>query len=377
MVKSNIGFIRTDGTGFTDGNGNEYIIKGMGFWGGNAPTAPDSFHESDFANMAGIGFNSVRLYLGANFFEDTSTKPVSYKDATWTWLNERIEWARKYNMTLVLNFHFTPAAKSISDRALFTDKERQDRLVALWRAVAERCANEPVIAAYDIVNEPNSRVINGDTKPYGATFKVWEDLANRVVAAIREVDMNHVIIIERLWLSGCPNPADNASPNDQHDKWQNVNGKYNFPDITDPANNYAYTYHCYEPGRYVHQTAGDCNDGTDRVYPADMIAKHDGNWKMNKEFLEHVYTIPLDYIKGKNVPAYIGELGIHIGNFGENSAGINKGGRQWILDVMEILDKYKLSFNFHPYYEYEIRPNVYPALEAALREAFGTESDKI
>ena len=131
MTKDNKGFIKTDGTKFIDGNGSEYIMKGMGFWGGNAPAAPDSFREADFANMAGIGFNSIRLYLGANFFEDTSTNPISYKESTWTWLNERIEWARKYGMTLVLNLHFTPAAKSISDRGLFTYIERQNRLVEL------------------------------------------------------------------------------------------------------------------------------------------------------------------------------------------------------------------------------------------------------
>ena len=369
-------FIKTNGAEFTGTDGGEHIIKGMGFWGGNGPDAPHTFREVDFANMAAIGFNSVRLYLGANFFEDTSENPVSYKAATWDWLDERIEWARKYNMTLVLNFHFTPAAKSIGDQKLFTDADRQNRLVALWKAVAEHCADEPVIAAYDIVNEPNSKIIEGDSPPYNATFKVWEDLANRVVAAIREVDMNHVIIIERLWLSGCEDPRYNAWPNDQHDKWQNVNGKFNFPDVIDPAGNYAYTYHCYEPCRYCHQTAGDCSDGTDRVYPSDMIAKHEGDWKMNKEFLEHVYTIPLDYIKRKNVPAYIGELGLHIGNFKENSEGVYKGGRQYILDLMDVLDKFKLSFNYHPYYEYEIRPTVYPDFEAALKEAFGKTANK-
>jgi len=364
------GFIKTDGTGFVDGNGAEYIIKGMGFWGGNGSTAPYNFRESDFKNMADLGFNSVRLYLSANFFEDTSTQPISYKEATWDWLDERIEWVRKYNMTLVLNFHFTPGAASISDRELFINAGFQDRLVALWRAVAERYAGEPAIAAYDIVNEPTSRAIPGDPKPYHATFKIWEDLANRVIAAIREVDTNHVIIIERLWLSDCEDPRDNTSPNDQHDNWQNVNGKFNFPDITDPANNYAYTYHCYEPGRYVHQSAGTPDsEGSDRVYPSDIIAKHDGSWKMNKQFLEHAYTIPLDYIKGKNVPAYIGELGIHIGNFQENSQGVNKGGRQWLLDILDILNKHKLSFNYHPYYESEITPEVYPDFAAALKEA--------
>ena len=238
-------FIKTKGTTFVDSNGHEYIIKGMGFWGGNAPTAPYSFREADFANMASIGFNSVRLYLGANFIENDEN--------FWNWLDERIEWARKYNMTLVLNLHFTPGAKSISDTALFVDTGLQDRLVALWQSIAKRYANEPIIAAYDIVNEPTANVadiskslgLGSISAPYHEIFAIWENLSNRIVAAIREVDMNHVIIVERLWLTGC---ADSTSPNDQQDKWQNLNGKFNFPDINDSADNYAYTYHCMSPG---------------------------------------------------------------------------------------------------------------------------------
>jgi endoglucanase len=363
--------IKTSGSKFVDENGGEVIFKGMGFWGGNDDAAPESFQERDFINMAEVGLNSIRLYLGANFFENAETDPVSYKEATWDWLNQRIDWARKHNLTLILNFHFTPAAKSICDRKLFTDKDRQDRLVALWREVAKRYKDEPVIAGYDIVNEPSSKVIDGDIYPYTATYKVWEDLVQRVVDAIREVDTNHVIIVERLWLSGCEDRKHVSSPNDQQDIWQNVNGKFNFPDIIDPANNYAYTYHCYEPCRYCHQTAGDLSDGSDRVYPADMIAKHDGGWIYNKEFLEHVYTIPLDYIRNiKGVPAYIGEMGLHIGNFLNNSQGINKGGDKWVEDALDIiLNKYKISFNFHPYYEYEIRPEIDPNFKGALIKA--------
>ena len=368
-VTERSGFIKTSGSKFVDGNGNEYIFKGMGFWGGNGATAPNSFQERDYKNMADIGFNSIRLYLGANFFENTSTNPVSYKEETWAWLDQRIEWAKKHNLTLVLNFHYTPGARSISDKGLFAEMERQDRLVALWREVARRYAHEPVISAYDIVNEPTANIVEGDSREnkFSQTFAQWERLSNRIVKAIRETDMNHVIMIERLWIGNLSNP------NDQQDQWQNFNGKFNFPDIDDPAGNYAYTYHCYEPGRYVHQTAGSKTDGTDRVYPSDLIAKHEGNWRMNKEFVEHAYTIPLDYIRNvKKVPAYIGELGIHAENFEANSKGVNRGGRYWLLDCMDVLGKHGISFSYHPYYESEIRPAVYPAFEATLREAFGT-----
>ena len=132
---TNRGFIKTDGARFIDGNGKEYIINGMGFGGGNNTVAPDSFQESDFSNMADIGFNSIRLYLSANFFENTSVNPVSYKEEIWAWLDQRIIWAKKYNMTLILNMHFTPGASNISDNSLFTDYSRQNRLVTLWRVM--------------------------------------------------------------------------------------------------------------------------------------------------------------------------------------------------------------------------------------------------
>lgn len=361
----NRGFIKTDGTKFVDGSGDEYIFKGMGFWGGNGATAPNNYREADYANMADIGFNSIRLYLSANFFENASARPVTYREETWEWLDQRIAWAKKYDLTLVLNFHFTPGASGISDRGLFAAMDRQDRLVALWKEIARRYADEPVISAYDIVNEPTADIVEGDNaaNQYAQTFRLWENLSNRIVKAIREVDANHLIIVERLWIGSL------TYPNDQQDRWQDLNGKFNFPDIDDPAGNYAYTYHCYEPGRYVHQTAGRKTDGTDRVYPSDAIAKHEGNRLMNRAFVEYVYTIPLNYIRDvKKVPAYIGEFGIHIDNFKENSAGVNRGGRQWVLDVMDVMNKYGLSFNYHPYYESEIRPVVYPDFEAVLRE---------
>ena len=516
-------FIKTDGARFIDGNGKEYIIKGMGFWGGNNPVAPDSFQESDFSNMADIGFNSIRLYLSANFFENTSTDPVSYKEEIWAWLDPRIMWAKKYNMTLILNMHFTPGASNISDRNLFTDYNLQNRLVALWRVIAEYYKNEPVIAGYDIVNEPTANPVDGENAPYANTFTLYQSIVQRVVDAIREVDTNHIIIVERLWINNVTNP------NDQQDDWQNINGNYNFVQINDPCANYALTYHCYEPCRYIHQTVGDDGSAPDRVYPnpatiarwgktenngmqlpvqdilspeatdyiiltnkfhcapdavhntarIDMVFKNlpsdatvwinkvtvkeydennifirnvvyldfdykfdnnafsnnsvnisvdntgrflkatgpvtDGISRTNnvqfiitkgnyyelsvevkgsnignasvyptffvanrpdvrgntKDFLEEVYTLPLNYItKITGVPAYIGEFGVHAGNFLDNHYGINRGADKWIEDVYDIFKKYKINSNFHPYYEREIRPKVHEALADALRKAF-------
>jgi len=379
-----INFIKTDGTKFVDGNGGEFLIRGMGFWSGNPSAPPETFDENDYMNLSSIGFNAIRFYMGAKFIENNLER-------TFTWIDKHIEWAKKYNIKLILNLHYSPSDDpnvSISDNALFTNISYQDRLVGLWRNLAEHYVNEPVILGYDIINEPNCRVLDGDSRTnlFENTFQLYEDLMNRVIKAVREVDRNHIVIVERLWLSGAKEPTFgtfNSSPNDQRDTWQNVNKKFNFPDIVD--NNYAYTYHVYEPGRYNHQTAGGIDDdgsgGANRVYPSNTVAKwneKDPNtrqpWTMCKEFLEYAYTIPLDYIRNvKNVPCYVGELGIHEENFESNAFGINKGGKQWVLDTVDIMNKYGLSFSWHSFYVSEFHPVFNAKLEAALKAAFGTD----
>ena len=390
-------FIRAKGTKFMNGNGDEFVIKGMGFWNGNPASASrtTNFNEETYKKLSDIGFNAVRFYFGANIFENASDGTITYKEEAFEWLDRHIAWAKKHNMKIILNMHHTPGATTIGAPGLFTNTEYQDRFVALWKTIAKRYADEPVILGYDLVNEPNCKILEGDTpdNKFSGAFDLYQKLMQRTINAIREVDKNHVVIVERLWISGVDEkalgvPANghyNSMPNDQRDTWQNANGKYNFPDLAD--DNYAYTYHAYEPGRYAHQyTGGDSFDddgsgGPNRVYPSNMAAKWNENdpqtgqsWKMNKDFLEYAYTIPLNYIrKTKGVPCYVGELGIHVSNFENNAAGVNKGGRQWILDCMEILDRHGLSFSFHPYNIGEFHPNFNPNLESAFRKAFDTE----
>jgi hypothetical protein len=363
-------FVRTESSRFVL-NGEEFVFKGAGQWPGAG------WNADTYSKLADIGFNCVRLYIDARRYPDAMTPSMSVID-------ENISLAKHNNMTIILNVHHTPGASGISDRGFFTNGDRQDRLVAFWRDVAERFKDDPTIAGYDIINEPTVRVINdgergapydGNGIPYLTFFAQYQEIVQRVVNAIREVDKNHTIIVERLWLDG---GHFTFGPNDQRDKWQNIDGKFNFPDISDPANNYAYTYHCYEPGRYCHHTVRD-PDAFFAAYPSETVAKWNEGpngtppWRFNKEFVEYAYTIPLNYIREvKKVPAYIGELGIHQGNYYDAPDGTNRGGAQYMEDLYDILlNKYKLSSSFHPYQIGELHPNMNKEHEVAFRKAFG------
>jgi hypothetical protein len=69
--------------------------------------------------------------------------------------------------------------------ALWTSEANQDRTVALWRAIADRYKDRPGIGGYDLLNEP--------LPPEG---EMLFQLYRRIAAAIREVDRNHLIIVE-------------------------------------------------------------------------------------------------------------------------------------------------------------------------------------
>jgi endoglucanase len=185
------------------------------------PAATQEFYDTWLANhttkrdidsLRSWGFNSVRLPMHYNLF----TLPVEKEPVTGqnTWLTKGFEmvdsllaWCAANKIYLILDLHAAPGGQgndlNISDRdpslpSLWDSEANRNKTIALWKKLAERYANRQWIAAYDILNEPN----------YG-----FEDIADRnglketkneplkkllvdITKAIREVDRNHIIVIE-------------------------------------------------------------------------------------------------------------------------------------------------------------------------------------
>jgi aryl-phospho-beta-D-glucosidase BglC (GH1 family) len=72
--------------------------------------------------------------------------------------------------------------------ALWDDRNNQLRLISLWRAIANHCKSKLHVAAYDLLNEPFPR----------KTVTQWKLLAEELKDAIRSVDSNPLIIVERV-----------------------------------------------------------------------------------------------------------------------------------------------------------------------------------
>jgi endoglucanase len=168
--------------------------------------------KKDIDSLAAWGFNSVRLPMHYNLFTlAVDEEPVKGQH---TWLEKGfvmtdslLNWCRVNKMYLILDLHATPGGQghdlAISDRdsskaSLWEREANQEKMIALWRKLAQRYSEEPWIGGYDIINEPNwgfedPKDIRGTGEKQNIPLR---KLMMDITGAIREVDKRHIIIIE-------------------------------------------------------------------------------------------------------------------------------------------------------------------------------------
>jgi aryl-phospho-beta-D-glucosidase BglC (GH1 family) len=240
-------FVRASGQNILDEEGNEMILRGIGLggwmlqegymlrtWGAQhelesrieelvglekkqefyAAWLLNHCTKTDIDSMAAWGFNSVRLPMHFKLF----TPPIEEEpiEGEITWIEEGfvmvdslLSWVKDNDMYIILDLHAAPGGQGenadISDYdpskpSLWESELNKEKMIALWVKLAERYANEPNIAAYDLINETNwgfdnnhQTDLNGCNQSTNAPL--W-DLQRRCIEAIRAVDPNHMIVIE-------------------------------------------------------------------------------------------------------------------------------------------------------------------------------------
>lgn len=284
-------FIKAKGQNLIlSGKGETILLKGICF--GNQVWSdvriPELHHnEEDFQRVKAMGMNCIRFYMNYLTFEEDDT-PFEYKKEGWDWLDKNIAWAKKHGIYLILNMHVPQGGfqSNAKGHALWQEKMNQVRLKKLWRAIANRYANEPIIAGYDLLNEPGVPDSAGQ----------WKQLAQDITDDIRTVDKNHLIIVERT--------------NSINKKWTNDEHQNMFL-IDDP--NVLYEFHFYSPIEYTHQNTPWTGLGDGGEYPNNNILSFPDGLKWYSADFEytrfetgsqpwkfyegHRFTITDDYIK--------------------------------------------------------------------------------
>ncbi len=273
--------------------------------------------EAAFRELRGV-WNANLLRFQISRGKGDHTTEAGFREIVRTNL-ERLDkilpLARKYGIKVVIDMHVGPGTSlnpQLSNQ-LSWEPAMQQLLIDVWREIAEKYRNEPMIYGYDLLNEPREE--NYVYVPGGGVN--WNRLADRIARAIREVDPETPIVIE------------------PHG-WGGADGLGTFLPVNVP--NVIYSIHSYNPGAYTHQGV---MAGRPRgvVYPGTI-----GGKKFDRAVLEESFRPAIEFQKKYQVPIYVGEFGV---------ARWAPNGEQWLDDMISIFEKYGWDWTFHSFREWE------------------------
>ena len=225
-------FVRVAGTGLVDENGKAFRIRGtnlgnwlnpegymFGFGRCESPYMMDEMFrqlvgpeetakfwaafkdayvtEDDIAFIAATGANTVRLPFHYKLFTVEDYLGSNDPEEGFSRFDDVVGWCRKHGLKVVLDMHSCPGGQTGTNHDdsygypwLFRSEALQREYCGIWRRIAARYADEPVVLAYDVMNEPIPWY-HSDKDELNA---LMAPVQRRAADAIREVDRNHVII---------------------------------------------------------------------------------------------------------------------------------------------------------------------------------------
>jgi plasmid stabilization system protein ParE len=224
------GFVRAEGTELVDdagpllprgiGLGNWLLAEGYMWRFGDEQSAPrqieawvlqlvgpdaaatfwrrfrDAFiTEADFAEIARLGFDHVRLPINARGVMDDEGRFIEDGFAL---IERAVTWSEAHGLRILLDLHGAPGGQTgtnIDDSPngkpeLFMDARYRAQTIALWEELARRYRDRESVFGYDLLNEP---LPNEWQHVYADELvELYRDLTT----AIRAIDQRHLIMYE-------------------------------------------------------------------------------------------------------------------------------------------------------------------------------------
>lgn len=155
--------------------------------------------EADIKKIKELGFNSVRPALNARVFMTEGDSAV-FIEENFALLDSLISWCGKHKLYVILDMHGAPGGQTgqnIDDSPnnepeLFMDPKFEHRLTRLWLKLVEKYKENPVVAGYDLLNEPLPENTGAAEKYKHLLMPMYKKLT----AEIRKIDQKHMIILE-------------------------------------------------------------------------------------------------------------------------------------------------------------------------------------
>ncbi|MFI5458997.1 MAG: glycoside hydrolase family 5 protein [Isosphaerales bacterium] len=236
------------------------------------------FEERDFAHIAELGFDFVRLPMDYRCWTDRE-KPATLKESVLKEIDHAVELGRKHGVHVQINFHRAPGftvAKPPEPRSLWTDPEILDVCARHWATFAARYQGIPNnLISFNLFNEPDDKV----------KAEEHRRVVERVAGAIRERDANRLIV--------CDGRA-----------WGTV------PPVELIGLNVAAALHDYNPMPVTHYKASWAHWDESWPEPIWPLRKNDGKY-VTRSTIARELIKPWQEFEAKGVGVMVGEFGVH------------------------------------------------------------------
>lgn len=261
------------------------------------------YAQTDFDALAALGANYV-VISGPGLY--TEQPPYILDEAIAVYMDGLVAMISEANMYVSLSIRTGPGRSEYGlcclgdpyydgyfNDSVWQDAEAQDAWVAMWRDIAQRYRDNPVVVAYELMVEPNNNELiptpSYDPEEFYAQYRDslydWNQLYPRLVEAIRSVDTTTPILV-----GGSSYSAVSWLP------------------YIDPleAERIVYVVHQYEPqASYSHQEPAGTN-----AYPGLLDLDDDGELdEFDRDWLQTLLTTVFDYSNGNDVPVVVNEFG--------------------------------------------------------------------
>jgi len=198
----------------------------------------------DYKRMKEWDVNIIRFPLNYYWLFDTASPNViddSKKQALFKYIDYHVNLSQEYGIYLLLDLHhfgawWTPP--EIDKGVLFYDGSSSCDIAKFWETIAKRYKNEPIIAGYDLINEPHcsSSFTENDL------YRLYE----QTLQVIRDIGDSHMVFI--------------SDPVEKFNKYKDSEGEVYgsseaFLKVSD--DNVIYSYHWYLPFVFTHQSFFD------------------------------------------------------------------------------------------------------------------------
>lgn len=154
--------------------------------------------REDIRFIKSTGANTIRLPFHYKLFTDEDYMGLTVRQDGFVRVDSLVEWCRESELYLILDMHDVPGGQTgdnIDDSYgypwLFENEASQQLYCDIWRRIADRYKDEPVILGYELFNEPIAPYFENMEELNGKLEEVYK----KGVAAIREVDKNHIILL--------------------------------------------------------------------------------------------------------------------------------------------------------------------------------------